>query len=346
MNLITGAAGHLGNVLTRELLKKGEKVRALVLPGEKLNALEGLNLEIVEGNILDPQALERACAGVQRIFHMAALVGITADSIQLMRRVNIEGTANVIEAARNSGAERLIYTSSIHAFQRPEKGLTIDETVPFDTDNPAGPYDQTKAEASVLVLEAAKQGLNATIACPTGVIGPFDFNQSEMGGMFLDWMKKKPSISMEGQFDFVDVRDVALGHIAVAEKGRSGQVYLLPGHHITISALRALVQQTMGFKTHEIKFSAKFAVLLAPLAESFYKLTKTRPRFTKYAVETLQSNSDISGNKAEKELSYHPRSISDTVADTVEWWTLNLKKTSAGLRTSPLLPGRLHLSRK
>ena len=336
MNLITGAAGHLGNVLTRELLKRGEKVRALVLPGEKLKSLEGLDVEIVEGNILDPVALQKACKGVSRIFHLAALVGITEDSIPLMRRVNIEGTKNVIEAARTSGVGRLIYTSSIHAFQRPEHGTTIDETVPFDTNNPAGPYDQTKAEASELVLEAARNGLDAVIVCPTGVIGPYDFSRSEMGGMFVDWMKNQPSISMEGHFDFVDVRDVALGHIAVAEKGRSGEVYLLTGQHVDISFLRKLVQQARGIKTPEIRFSAAFAKFLAPMSEIFYKITKTRPRFTSYAVETLQSNSIVSREKAERELGYKPRNLLETVKDTVVWWISNLKHTRATLRTTSL----------
>lgn len=340
MNLITGAAGHLGNVLARELLKRGEKVRALVLPGEKLLSLEGLDVEIVEGNILDPEALQKACEGVRHIYHMAALVGITADGIELMRRVNIEGTANVIEAARKSGAERLIFTSSIHAFERPEHGTVIDETVPFDTNNPAGPYDQSKAEASVLVLEAAKKGLNAVTICPTGVIGPYDFSRSEMGGMFLDWMKKQPSISMEGHFDFVDVRDVALGEIAVAEKGRSGEVYLLPGHIVDLSNLRRMVQMVAGIKTTEIKFTAGFAMLLAPLAELYYKVTKTRPRFTKYAVETLQSNSVVSHEKAERELGYRARGLSETVKDTVEWWINNLQHTKATLRTTPLTSKR------
>ena len=340
MDLITGAAGHLGNVLARELLGRGEKVRVLVLPDEKLSSLEGLDVEIFEGNILDAEALRKACVGVRRIYHMAALVGITADSIELMRRVNIEGTANVIEAARECGAERLIYTSSIHAFKRPDHGIVIDETVAFDTNNPAGPYDQTKAEASVLVLEATKKGLDAVIICPTGVIGPFDFSRSEMGGMFLDWMKKQPSISMEGHFDFVDVRDVALGEIAVAEKGRSGEVYLLAGHHVDISGLRRLVQQMRGIKTPEIRFSADFAKFLAPMAEIFYKVTKTRPRFTKYAVETLQSNSDVSHEKAERELGYKPRSMLVTVKDTVEWWLINLQRTKATLRTTSLTSKR------
>ena len=336
MDLITGAAGHLGNVLTRELLKRGEKVRALVLPGEKIKSLEGLDVEIVEGNILDPQALQKACEGVSRIFHLAALVGITEDSMELMRRVNIDGTANVIEAARKTNVKRLIYTSSIHAFQRPEHGTSIDESVPFDTNNPAGPYDQTKAEASVLVLEAVKNGLDAVIVCPTGVIGPFDFSRSEMGGMFVDWMKQQPSISMEGHFDFVDVRDVALGQIAVAERGRSGEVYLLPGHHVDISELRKLVQRARGIRTPEIRFSAGFAKVLAPMAEAYYKVTKTRPRFTRYAVETLQSNSIVSRAKAESELGYRPRSLVETVKDTVEWWLSNLHHTKESLRTTSL----------
>lgn len=336
MDLITGAAGHLGNVLTRELLKMGKKVRALVLPGEKLTSLDGLAVEIVEGNILDKESLKSACEGVDNIFHLAGLVNITADGLNLMRRVNVDGTANVIEAARQSGAKRLIYTSSIHAFGHPEKGRVIDETLPFDTNNKEGQYDLTKAEASELVLQAAKEGLDAVIVCPTGVIGPYDFARSEVGGMILDWMKKKPSFTVEGRFDFVDVRDVANGHYLAAEKGRSGEVYLLSGEQATISQLRKLVQKAAGVRTSEVWFPAKLAKFLAPMAELYYKVTKTRPRFTKYAVDTLQSNSVISSAKAKRELGYKPRGLEETISDTVRWWAVNLKKTTETLRTTPL----------
>ncbi|MBP6069122.1 MAG: SDR family oxidoreductase [Anaerolineaceae bacterium] len=332
MILVTGAAGHLGNVLVRELLVQGEQVRGLVLPGEDLTPLEGLDVEIFPGNILDLERMTEACREVDVVFHLASLVAITPDMLDLMRRVNVEGTRNVIEAVRRTGVRRLVYTSSIHALQRPPAGVMIDEHLAFDPNNPAGPYDQTKAEASLLVLDAVRQGMDAVIVCPTGVIGPYDFKRSELGEMILAWMKKAPSFTVEGKFDFVDVRDVAIGHILAAESGRCGEVYLLSGEQIEISQMRNLVQKAAGVKTAEFKLPAAIAALLAPLAEVYYHLSHQKPIFTRYSVETLRSNSLISSRKATEELGYQPRPVAATIEDTVAWWKQNRERTSSVLR--------------
>jgi dihydroflavonol-4-reductase len=336
MILVTGGAGHLGNVLVRTLLEKGEKVRVLVLPGEDISSLEGLDFETVEGNILDPVQLRKAMEGVDLVYHMAALVAITSDKYELMYKVNVEGTRNVIEACREMGVRRLVYTSSIHALGRPEGSAAVDETVAFDQTNLSGAYDRTKAIASALVQDAAKNGLDAVIVLPTGVIGPSDFRRSEMGEMLLAWMQETPSISTDGAYDFVDVRDVAEGHILAASLGRSGESYLLSGTQVTVSDYRQLVQEAAGIRSHEIKIPGWFVKLIAPLAEFYYKITHTRPRITKYAIETLQSNSCITCLKAETELGYRRRPLRETVADTVRWWRENRKRIKPSLRKSSL----------
>ena len=149
MILVTGAAGHIGNVLVRELVERNENVSAMVLPGEDLTPLEGLDVEIFEGNILDRARLLEACSGVDLVFHLASLVAITSEQVDLMRRVNIDGTRNVIEAVREAGVRRLVYTSSIHALERPDPDITIDESLKFDPENPAVPYDRTKAASTL-----------------------------------------------------------------------------------------------------------------------------------------------------------------------------------------------------
>lgn len=336
MILVTGGAGHLGNVLVRTLLEKGGKVRVLVLPGEDVSSLEGLDFETVEGNILDPVQLRKAMEGVDLVYHMAALVAITSDKYDLMYKVNVEGTRNVIAACRDMGVRRLVYTSSIHALGRPDEGTTVDETVEFDQVNPAGAYDRTKAIASGLVQEAAKNGLDAVIVLPTGVIGPNDFRRSEMGEMLLAWMQQKPSISTDGAYDFVDVRDVAEGHILAASLGRSGEAYLLSGTQVTVRDYRKLVQEAAGIRSHEIRIPGWFVKFIAPMAEFFYKITRTRPRITKYAIETLQSNSCITCLKAETELGYRRRPLRETVVDTVKWWREKGKRIKPSLRKSSL----------
>lgn len=332
MNLITGGAGHLGNVLTRELLERGEKVRVLVLPGEDVKSLEGLDVEIVEGNILDRDALRVAMQDVSVVFHLASLVSITENGSNLLEKVNVGGTRNVIDVAKEKGVKQLIYTSSIHALERAPEGVPIDEHLPFDPNNPAGPYDRTKAQASLLVQAASEEGLDTRIVCPTGVVGPFDYKRSEMGELILSWMKRRLHFMIEGAFDFVDVRDVAQGQILARDNGKTGETYILGGERIELPWLHQVVQKATGKKSPMITFPLPIAMIIAPMAEFFYKLTGTKPRITRYSIETVVSNSAISCEKAKQELGYKPRSMVQTVTDTVKWWMENLGLTHRTLR--------------
>lgn len=332
MILIIGAAGHIGNVITRKLVQQGHQVRALVLPGEDVRPLEDSKPEIVEGNILDYPSLLKAMQGVRFVYHLASLVAIVPEQFEMMRKVNVEGTANVIRACKESGVKRLIYTSSIHAYGHPDPNLVIDETLPFDTEGRQRSYDQTKAEASVLVKKAADEELETILLMPTGVIGPYDYKRSEMGEMTMYWMKNGPTATIDGAYDFVDVRDVADAHITAMEKGRSGESYLLSGHRITIRDYRKMVQAAAGAKGFEMYFPYKLAYIFTPLAEFFYRLLKKRPQFTRYALETLMSNSVISSQKAIDELEYKIRPLEETVQDCVNWWKENQKRFLPSLR--------------
>jgi len=325
MNLVTGAAGHIGNVLVRELLKDGKRVRALILPGEDISALEGLDIELCEGDVLDPGSLERAMRGVKFAYHLAGVISILPGQNEIMRRVNVEGTRNVLAAARKARVKRLVYTSSIHALIRDWKGK-IDEQVPFDPHNQAGEYDRSKAEASLAVLEAVKQGLDAVIVCPTGVVGPFDYRGSEMGDLLRTWLRKRPHLLIEGAYDFVDVRDVARGQILACKHGRKGEVYILSGWQVKIMQLKQMVQDTLGRHSLTIRIPtwlAKFGSRFTPL---YCRLTGKTPKFTEYSIETVQSNSDISRQKAKNELGYNPREMLATIADTVHWWLADEKR--------------------
>ena len=302
MILITGAAGHLGNVLVRELLTRGEKVRALILPGEDTRSLQGLDIEKVSGDILDLPSLEKAFQGIETVYHLAAVVSISPGNEEILWKVNVQGTKNVLEAIRRSGVKQLVYTSSIHAISRPPHGVEIDESLPFDTQNPAGEYDSTKAAASLEVIKAAQEGLNAVIVCPTGVIGPHDYRRSEMGEMILSWMSSRVSFLIEGFFDFVDVRDVAIGHILAARHGRPGHVYILSGERIALDTMWRTVKDLVGVYATMIKIPFSLAMIAARISEVYYRLTNSRPRFTRYALETVTSNCCISYQKANLEL--------------------------------------------
>jgi dihydroflavonol-4-reductase len=323
MILVTGGTGHIGNVLIRRLLSLGEKVRVLILPGEDCASIYGLDVDCIEGNVLDPISLTNAFQGIRDVYHLAGMISIMPGWNQIVRQVNLDGTRNVLQAARDTNIRRLIYTSSIHALNRAPHGITIDEDIPFDPLHAISAYDQSKAEASLAVMEASRQGLNAVIACPTGVIGPYDFRGSEMGQVILDAMKNRPQFTIDGSYDFVDVRDVAEGLIQAGKKGRSGESYILSGERITINWLVQVVQKLAGVKNTIMQIPMGLARFIANFAPSYYRLTRTRPRFTPYALATIESNSVISNNKARRELGYSPRSLSETVADTVRWYREN-----------------------
>ena len=333
MWLVTGATGHIGNVLVRELLARGEKVRALILPGESRAPLNGLDVEAVEGDVLDLDSVFQSLRGIRGIFHLAGVISIMPGADPIVHRVNVDGTKNLLKAAYEAGIQKFVYTSSIHAIQRAEDGV-IDEALPYDTNNHYGEYDRSKAEATLEVQKAAHAGLEAVIACPTGVIGPYDFRDSMMGSVIRSAAEQKPTLYVDGAYDFVDVRDVANGLIAASEKGKRGESYILSGQRITVRYLLETVREITGRHFFQMKVPfdlAKFAAHFTPL---YYRLAKSTPRFTPYSLEVLQSNSHISHAKATRELGYRPRPLTESIADAVQWFleTRHLRLSNAKAR--------------
>ena len=323
MNLITGATGHIGNVLARKLAMRGEKLRALVLPNDDLTPLEGIDIEIVYGDVLDKESLRKAMRGVETVYHLAGIISILPGENPLMWKVNVEGTQNVLDAAAQESVSRIVYTSSIHALRRMPHHAVIDEAVPFDAENPYGAYDRSKAEASLRVQKAAREGkVDAVIVCPTGVIGPYDYRVSELGALVASAARREPQLYVDGAYDFVDVRDVAEGMIAASERGETGAHYILSGQKMSVRYLLETVREITGkaFSSFRIPlFLAKAAARFTPM---YYRLARVKPRFTPYSLEVLRSNAEISHARASMELGYSPRSLYESLADTIRWFLL------------------------
>lgn len=238
-----------------------------------------------------------------------------------------------MRAARESAVEKFVYTSSIHAIRRVREGI-IDESLPYDTENPYGEYDRSKAEATREVLAAANHGEEAVVVCPTGVIGPYDFLGSITGEVIRSAAFQKPTLYVDGAYDFVDVRDVAEGMIAAAENGVRGESYILSGERITIPNLLATIREITGEHFFQLKIPfglAQFAALFTPI---YYRLTREIPRFTPYSLEVLRSNSNISHAKATTNLGYHPRPLYESISDTIQWFleSRHLKFSEVGIR--------------
>jgi dihydroflavonol-4-reductase len=318
--LVTGAGGHIGNVLVRELLAQGETVRAFLLPSEDPSPLKGLDVEILQGDVLDIESLRRALQGVGVVYHLAGVVTILPRQWDLLERVNIEGTRNVLRASQEAGVRRFVYTSSIHAIAALPSGQTIDESLPFDPERTWGEYDRSKAMASLEVKRAAAQGLDAVLVCPTGVIGPYDFRRSEMGQFLLDCASRRPKMYIDGAYDFVDVRDVARGHILACQRGKRGEHYILSGARITVQEVIETVEAILQIRAPHLYVPLWLARWAAVFTPAYYRITGVKPKLTPYSVHTVTSNCQISSGRAQRELGYRPRALAQSITDTLKWF--------------------------
>ena len=323
MVLVTGATGHIGNVLVRQLLSRGEAVRALIHKDENKKALDGLKVEMVKGDVRNPDSLLQAFRGIDVVYHLAGIISILPGQNRLLHQVNIVGTQNIVKACLKTGVKRLVYTSSIHAIEESACGTVIDETMPFNPEKVPGGYGRSKARAALAVLKGVEQGLDTVIVCPTGVTGPYDHNISEIGQLIIDFANGNLKSYIDGAYDFVDVRDVARGIILAGEKGRRGESYILSGEQVTVYELLSMLQESTGLKAPSFKAPIWLARMAAKVTPIYYRLTGTNPRFTTYSIDVLCSNSTISSEKARRELGFTTRPIRESIADATLWFVEN-----------------------
>lgn len=324
--VVTGSTGHIGNVLIRELIKKGyTDVSAFIRTGEKVNIFEGLKIPFVYGDVRDIESLKKAFSGADIVFHLAGLIDIGNGNKKLMHEVNVEGSKNVIEACKKCKVKKLIYTSSVHAIPPKPMGEVISETKNFSPDLVKGTYAKTKAEATKYMLEANSEDLEVIITHPSGVIGPYEYITSNLGQLIIDCAKRRMKAYIDGGYNFVDVRDVALGLISALEKGRAGECYILAGHYVSIKDLLKYVEDITNVPAPKVKLARWFAYGTGVFAEIYYKIVKQKPLFTSYSVYTTGTNSNFSIEKAKKELGYAPRDFKETMVDTISWMKENGK---------------------
>ena len=323
--VVTGATGHIGNVLLRELQKQDYEVIAFVLKGEDTKCIEDLGCQIVYGDVQDMSSLKEAFKGAKMVFHLAGIIEIGSTNKKKLWQVNVEGTKNVWKACKEEKVKRLIYTSSVHAIPTKPKGEIITETKTFSPDLVKGTYSKTKAEATKYVLEANSKDLEVIITHPSGVIGPYEYITSNLGQLIIDCAHRKMGAYLDGGYNFVDVRDVADGLVSTLEKGKAGECYILAGHYVTIKELMKYVQDITGVPAPKFKIARWFAYATGALSEIYYKIVKQKPLFTSYSVYTTGTNANFSIDKAKKELGYFPRDFKDTMVDTIYWMKENKK---------------------
>ena len=319
MILVTGAAGHIGNVLVRYLVSKNHKVRAMTMQGEDSTSLLDTGAEIVAADVTDSSSLDRIFKGVDYVYHLAGIISITSGQKKLLEKVNVEGTKNIIVACHKHKVKRLVYFSSIHAFEEPMPSGELNENQSFNPETVVGDYGRSKAQASLAVMDAVKNGLDAVIVAPVGVIGPYDFRLSEIGQVFTGlYLRRLPAL-IDGAYDFVDVRDIAIGAELARERGRKGQSYILGGERISIRQAAEILAATINTSVPRWTAPMWLAKTAAPFISAYSFVTGQKPIFSSYAIYTLSIKYKISDDKARRELGYAPRPIRESIVDAVEW---------------------------
>ena len=317
--IITGANGHLGNTLIRILRKTEVEIRGLLLPTEHRKERE--NIHYFHGDVRDIDTLSSLFEGLSDaeviVIHTAGIIDIAGTVSSQMYAVNVEGTRNIVKLCQEYGVKRLVYVSSVHAI--PEKRWSVQREVHhFSPEEVVGGYAKTKAEATQLVLDAVSEGLDAVVVHPSGIIGPYDSSGNHLVQMITDYIRGKLPACVRGGYDLVDVRDVAAGCIAAAEKGRTGECYILSNRHYEIREVLGMVREYGGGRrlpTLPIWMAKAAAPLLGWIAKKRHR----RPLYTRYSLYTLHSNDKFSHEKASRELGYHPRDLVQTIQDTIRW---------------------------
>jgi dihydroflavonol-4-reductase len=315
---VTGASGHLGGNLVRALLAEGRTVRVLARSDRR--AFEGLDVQVVEGDIADPAALRALLDGAETVFHLAGRISLVGAEGGLVEKTNVDGVRHVLQGCREAGVRRLVHFSSIHAFDTNPNDRVIDETRRLALGPRNAAYDRSKAEGQQAVLDAVGDGLDAVIVNPGAVVGPFDFKVSRMGSVFLDICHGRLPMLIDGGYNWVDARDVCAGAILAEKKGRRGECYLLTGHWVHICEVSRIIGRITGRRTAQTTAPIWLAAAASWFSLGWGMLRGRTPKFTPAAIRAIQSHRYISHEKAVRELGYHPRPFEETVRDTLEWF--------------------------
>ena len=318
--VITGASGFLGAHLARTLKDRGVEVRAA--DRSRGPALDDVDVEFVEIDVLDPASLRAAFEGQDRVFHLAAIISIVGDPTGEVWRVNVHGPRNAATVAFECGGGRFVHCSSVHSFDLERCGPSLDESGLPTTHPDAPAYDRSKRAGEEAVRLVVQKGLDAVVVNPTGIIGPDDRGPSRMGETVLQFMTRKIPVGITGQFDFVDVRDVVEGLIAAGDRGRTGENYLLSGSRLSIRELGMLVERYSGVPVPPLSIPLRLVTPLAPLVMQIEQRTK-KPIFTPDAMHALKYSPVVSHYRAATDLGYRSRPIHETVRDTVAWFESN-----------------------
>lgn len=314
--VVTGASGYVGVNLVQRLQKDGWTLRTV-----DLRPLCGVDPDGVEHHLADVREqgpLRPILEGADVVFHLAAKITLASHDPEAWD-INVRGPAAVAGAAFEVGVARMVHCSSVHAFDLERSRPRLDERSPRSTRPNRPVYDRSKAAGELEVRQAVDAGLDATIVNPTGIIGPVDRGPSRINAVIDQAARGHLPIVVHGGFDWVDVRDVVAGLVVAAEKGRTGENYLLPGHQATALHLGRMAAALNGHLGPVLAIPGWMATRIAPLGERIGRRLNS-DAFTPASIGTLLDDPLVDGDKAATELGHRPRPLEDSVRDTVRWF--------------------------
>lgn len=322
--LITGATGFLGSAVARQLLAAGHAVRALVRPNSDRRNLDGLDVELVEGDLTDAASLERAVRGCHALFHVAADYRLWIPDPDVAYRVNVDGSRTLMQAAMAAGVERIVYTSSVATLGLNKDGSPADEDTPVSIADMIGHYKRSKylAEEAVMAL-VRERGLPAVVVNPSAPVGPRDIKPTPTGRMIRDAASGRMPAFVDTGLNVVHVDDVAAGHLAAFRRGRVGERYILGGENMTLQEILAEVSRLAGRRAPRVRLPHGLIMPVAYLAEAWAGVSKREPVVTVAGVRLARKRMFFSHDKARQELNYTARPASEALADAVQWFREN-----------------------
>lgn len=322
LTLVTGGTGFVGAAVVRLLLSEGHAVRALVRRGSDLQNLDGLDVEIHVGDLLDKASLRQAFKGCRRLYHVGAHYSLWEPSPEVFYRVNADGTRSLLEAAMEAGVERVVYTSTVGTLGYREDGAPADEETPVSLDQMTGHYKRSKFLAEEEARAAVLRGLPVVIVNPSTPVGPRDIKPTPTGQIIVDFLNRRMPAYIDTGLNFIDVADVARGHLLAAERGRVGERYILGRSNLTLHELFAILGQIAKLPPPRIRVPYR---LILPLAYGNHWLssliTKRPPRIPLEGVKMAKRRMFFDASKAVQELGLPQSPIEQALEEAVRWFT-------------------------
>jgi len=319
--LVTGANGFIGAALARALLEAGHRVRAFVRPAGDRRSLEGLPVEIVQGDVRDPGSLRAAMQGCGWVFHAAALYQLWTPDRPVLYASNVEGTRNVLDAAWKAGVGRVVYTSTVGVFPPSRTGQPITEEAEATVDQMCGDYKRSKFLAEAEARAHARRGLPVVIVNPSAPVGPGDWKPTPTGQMIVDYLNGKMWAYMDTGLNIIAVEDVARGHLLAAERGRPGERYILGHQNLTLQQIFAVLAEVSRIPAPRVKVPRSVVLPLAYLSQWVADaITRRPPQIPLDAARMAQHFMFFDCRKARGELGLHPGPAEAALRRAAHWF--------------------------